>query len=56
MKKQGFCQKDNRSIDTDRGCIHPNDFCPFRKACIVYYMEKERKNKEKKSKTNKLNN
>ncbi len=48
MKKQGFCQKDNKPIDMDRGCIHPKDYCPFRSACIVFYEEKERRRKEKK--------
>lgn len=42
MEIQGFCQKDNCHVAVSRGCLHPMDYCPYRQACLIHYMERER--------------
>ncbi len=56
MVTQGFCQKDNKEVDADKGCCHPKDYCPYRQACMIHYMEQERKRTEKKKHQNVENN
>jgi hypothetical protein len=51
--EKGFCQKDNLYINFSRGCLHPGDFCPYRTACMVYFLQKEREYEEKKNKSDK---
>jgi hypothetical protein len=48
MEEESFCQKDNRPLPLKRGCVHPKDFCPYRQACIVHYLEQEKARAERK--------
>ncbi len=41
MQETGFCQKDNIETPMDKGCRHPLDYCQYRQACIVHFLEKE---------------
>ncbi len=43
-----FCAKDNRQTDPSKGCLHPNDYCSHRNACLIHFLEKEQKREEKK--------
>jgi len=42
MEIQGFCQKDNCHVAVSMGCLHPMDYCPYRQACLIHYIESER--------------
>ena len=44
----GFCAKDNEYTPISKGCRHPQDYCPHRKACLIYFFQKEQEKKEKK--------
>ncbi len=48
MTDNGICQKDNRKIPIDAGCIHPNDYCKYRQSCLIHFFEQERKRESKK--------
>ncbi len=37
----GYCQKDARETPLDKGCRHPKDYCQFRQACMIHFLEKE---------------
>ncbi|OAG28763.1 hypothetical protein TH606_00430 [Thermodesulfatator autotrophicus] len=37
----GFCAKEGEYRPLKRGCPHPNDYCPHRKACLIYFISKE---------------
>ncbi|OEU49572.1 MAG: hypothetical protein BA861_08685 [Desulfobacterales bacterium S3730MH5] len=43
MEIQGLCQKDNRQVIISRGCLHPEDYCPYRDACLINYLEVEKR-------------
>jgi len=47
MQENGFCQKDNVEIPLDGGCRHPGDYCQFRQACMVHFLEKENKKNQR---------
>ena len=40
---KGYCQKDNKEVPLEQGCIHPHDYCQYRTACVIHYLERERK-------------
>lgn len=40
--REYFCQKYQENIKGSHPiCRHPNDYCPFRAACPIHYIEKE---------------
>ncbi len=41
----GYCQKDAKEVPLDRGCRHPKDYCQFRQACMIHFLQKEREQK-----------
>ncbi len=43
MEDKGFCTKDNMEVDIEKGCRHPKDYCQHRQACIIHFMEQERR-------------
>ncbi len=43
MEGKGFCAKDNVEVDMKRGCRHPKDYCQHRQACIIHFMDQERR-------------
>lgn len=42
MIRECLCQKDNRSVPVEKGCLHPLDYCPHRQSCMLHFLEKER--------------
>jgi len=52
MSNKGFCQKDNKKVSLDNGCLHPNDYCQYRQSCLVHYFEQEKKREKRKRKNN----
>jgi len=51
--EKGFCQKDNLYLNIDRGCLHPGDFCQYRTACMIHFLQKENEYEVKKNKMKK---
>ena len=51
-EKQGFCAKDNEYVPLEKGCRHPQDYCQHRRACLIYFHQKEREREEKKGPNN----
>ncbi len=49
MEEQGFCAKDNQYVPLKRGCRHPQDYCPHRSACLIYFFQKEHERGSKES-------
>ncbi len=49
MLNEGFCQKDNKKVPLNNGCLHPNDYCQYRQSCLIHYFEQERKKENKKN-------
>ncbi|MEZ0328951.1 MAG: hypothetical protein ABWK15_05255 [Dissulfuribacterales bacterium] len=43
MELEGYCFKDKKQIPINAGCCHPNDYCKDRTACMVHFLEQERK-------------
>jgi hypothetical protein len=37
-----LCQKDNIQIAAGRGCLHPKDYCRYRQACLIHFLEQEK--------------
>ncbi|HID98570.1 MAG TPA: hypothetical protein EYP57_10375 [Thermodesulfobacteriaceae bacterium] len=50
MEHTAYCEKDQCQVEIDKGCRHPTDYCQFRKACIIHFMNQE-KSREKRRKT-----
>lgn len=43
------CEKYKEKVDSkDPVCRHPDDYCQTRTACIIHYMEKEKKREQQK--------
>ncbi len=43
------CEKYKEKVDSKEPvCRHPDDYCQTRNACIIQYMEKERKREQQK--------
>ncbi len=47
MEEKGFCQKDSMEWALEKGCRHPSDYCQFRQACMIHFLEKERRRGKK---------
>ncbi|MCF8056276.1 MAG: hypothetical protein K9K37_06520 [Desulfocapsa sp.] len=46
-----ICEKFKESMESeDAECRHPDDYCPTRTACIILYLEKERKREQERQK------
>ncbi len=43
MEDKGYCQKDGREVPLREGCRHPTDYCQFRQACMIHFLEQERR-------------
>jgi len=43
--EKGFCQKFQEEVPFAEGCRHPRDYCPYRQACMLYMVWKEKKKK-----------
>ena len=41
MQEMGYCQKDNVETPLEKGCKHPTDYCQYRQACMVHFLQKE---------------
>jgi hypothetical protein len=37
-----LCQKDNIQIAVGSGCVHPKDYCRYRQACLIHFLEQEK--------------
>jgi len=45
------CEKYKETVNSsDPVCRHPDDYCQFRSACMIHFMEKENKREKKNSK------
>jgi hypothetical protein len=53
--EKGFCQKDNLYVIIEKGCLHPNDYCQHRTACIIHFVQKEKEYEEKRKNLNNQN-
>lgn len=42
MEETGFCQKYQEEVPLSEGCRHPKDYCPYRQACFLYFLSKEK--------------
>ncbi len=38
---EAFCAKYNETQFLEEGCKHPNDYCPYRNSCLIYFYTKE---------------
>jgi len=48
------CEKYKEKMDSSNPvCRHPDDYCQFRSACMIHFMEKENKRAQKNSKKSK---
>ncbi len=43
---EGFCEKDNISVELEKGCRHPNDYCQYRQACMIHFYDMENRRKK----------
>jgi len=45
-----ICEKYKEKIDSANPvCRHPDDYCQTRDACMIHFLEKERRREEKKA-------
>ncbi len=50
------CEKFKESMESEEAeCRHPDDYCSTRTACMINFLEKERKREEAKEKAKKEN-
>ncbi len=48
-EETGFCAKDNEYVPLEEGCRHPQDYCPHRQSCLIYFFQKEKEREKKKN-------
>ncbi len=48
MEEVGYCAKFQEEVPLEEGCRHPRDYCPHRKACMLFLIWKEKNRDEKK--------
>jgi len=40
QEEKGYCAKDGEYRPLKKGCPHPKDYCPHRKACLIHFLSK----------------